>query len=378
MHRSIAALCALLCLAAGPCLAGSAVPHPPDVDATAYILVDYRTGQVLAAKNATEELPMASLTKLMTTYLVFEKLASGKLELGDPVTISEHAWRQGGSRTFVQVGTQVPVRALILGMIVQSGNDATVALAERIAGTEAAFVRMMNATAQRLGLTHTHYVDATGLPQPGLYTTARDLSLLAAALIRDFPQYYHWFAVKQFEYNHILQQNRNGLLNTDPGVDGLKAGHTDAAGYCLVASQHRHGMRLISVVLGGQTFMDRESSSASLLNYGFTFYDTRLVAKARAPLATATVWKAQNPSVPAGIDRDLYVTIPRADDGALRTSVQIAPRLMGPLTPQSTIGRLIVSDHGRTIATAPLHPLVADGAGTWWRDLIDAVRLWLS
>jgi len=378
MHRPIAALCALLALAAGPCLAASAVPSPPDIDATAYILVDYRTGKVLAAKNATEELPMASLTKLMTTYIVFGKLASGKLGLGDPVKISERAWRQGGSRTFVQVGTQVPVRALILGMIVQSGNDATVALAERIAGTEAAFARMMNATARRLGMTQTHYVDATGLPRRGLYTTARDLSLLATALIRDFPQYYHWFSVRQFEYQHILQRNRNGLLETDPGVDGLKAGHTDAAGYCLVASQRRHGMRLISVVLGGQNFMDRESSSAALLNYGFSVYDTRLVARARAPLATATVWKAQNPSVPVGIDRDLYVTIPRADDAALETSVRIAPRLMGPLTPQSTIGRLIVTDHGKTIATAPLHPLVADGAGTWWRNLVDTVRLWIS
>ncbi|MDE2295034.1 MAG: D-alanyl-D-alanine carboxypeptidase [Gammaproteobacteria bacterium] len=378
MYRSIVALCALLGLAAGPCFADIPIPSPPNIDATAYILVDYHTGKVLAAKNAMDELPMASLTKLMTTYIVFEELASGKLKLDEPVTISEHAWRQGGSRTFVQVGTQVPVRSLILGMVVQSGNDATVALAERIAGTEDAFVQMMNATAQRLGLTHTHYVDATGLPQPGHYTTARDLSLLTAALIRDFPQYYHYFSVKQFEYNHIMQQNRNGLLNTDPGVDGLKTGHTDAAGYCLVASQHRHGMRLISVVLGGQTFTGRESSSAALLNYGFSFYDTKLVAKARAPLANATVWKAQNPAVPVGIDHDLYVTIPRDDDNALRTSVQIAPRLMGPLTPQSTIGQLVVTDRGKTIATAPLHPLVADGAGTWWRDLVDTVRLWLS
>ena len=378
MHRSIVALCASLCIAAGPGLATGAVPGPPHIDATAYILVDYQTGRVLAAKNAMEELPMASLAQLMTTYVVFGNLASGKLGLGEPVTISEHAWRQGGSRTFVQVGTRVPVRELILGMIVESGNDATVALAERVAGTEDAFVRTMNATARRLGLTRTHYADATGLPRRGLHTTARDLSLLATALIRDFPRYYHWFSVKQFEYNHILQHNRNGLLDTDPGVDGLKAGHTDAAGYCLVASQHRHGMRLISVVLGGQNFMDRNSASAVLLNYGFTFYETKLVARAHAPLATATVWKAHDPAIPVGIDRDLYVTIPRADGGALRTAVRIAPQLMGPLTPQSTIGQLLVTDHGKVIATAPLHPLVADGAGTWWRDLVDTVRLWIS
>ncbi len=378
MYRSLAALLALFCVAAAPCFADMPIPSPPNIDATAYILVDFQTGKVLAAKNAMQELPMASLTKLMTTYIVFQELASGKLKLDEPVTISEHAWRQGGSRTFVQVGTQVPVRSLVLGMIVQSGNDATVALAERIAGTEDAFVQMMNATAQRLGLTHTHYIDSTGLPAPGHYTTARDLSLLTAALIRDFPQYYHWFSVKAFKYNGILQQNRNGLLNTDPGVDGLKTGHTDAAGYCLVASQHRRGMRLISVVLGGQTFTGRESSSAALLNYGFTFYDTKLVARARTALAAATVWKAQAPSVTVGIDHDLYVTVPRDDSGAVQTSLQIEPRLMAPLSPQSTIGRLIVTDRGQTIATAPLHPLAADGAGGWWRNLVDTVRVWVS
>ncbi len=378
MYRSLAAWLALLCVAAAPCLADMPIPSPPNIDATAYILVDFQTGKVLAAKNAMQELPMASLTKLMTTYIVFQELASGKLKLDEPVTISEHAWRQGGSRTFVQVGTQVPVRSLILGMIVQSGNDATVALAERVAGTEDAFVQMMNATARRLGLTHTHYVDSTGLPAPDHYTTARDLSLLTAALIRDFPQYYRWFSLKEFKYNGIMQQNRNGLLNTDPGVDGLKTGHTDAAGYCLVASQHRHGMRLISVVLGGQTFTGRESSSAALLNYGFTFYDTKLVARAGAALATATGWKAQAPSVGGGLARALYVTVPRDDSAAVQTSLRIEPRLMAPLAPQSTIGQLIVTDHGKTIATAPLHPLVADGAGGWWRNLVDTVRLWLS
>ena len=378
MFRPLLSCLLLLGLAAAPCLADIPIPNPPDIDATAYILVDFHTGKVLAAKNAVEKVPMASLTKLMTAYIVFEELADGKLKLDEPVTISEHAWRQGGSRTFVQVGTKVPVKSLILGMIVQSGNDATVALAERIAGTEGTFVQMMNETAKKLGLVDTHYVDSTGLPDPAHYTTARDLSLLATALIRDFPQYYKWFAVKEFEYNGIKQQNRNGLLNTDPGVDGLKTGHTEAAGYCLVGSAVRNGMRLVSVVLGGQTFTGRETSTAALLNYGFTFYDTKLVARAHTQLATAPVWKAANPAIGLGISNDLWVTLPRDDSAGLKTSVQIQPRLMAPLTLDAVVGRLLVTAGGRTLATVPLHPLQADAAGGWWRSMVDTTRLWFN
>ncbi|MDE1923323.1 MAG: D-alanyl-D-alanine carboxypeptidase [Gammaproteobacteria bacterium] len=378
MLRPFLSCVLLLGLAAAPCLADIPIPNPPDIDATAYVLVDFHTGKILAAKNAVEKVPMASLTKLMTAYIVFEELADGKLKLDEPVTISEHAWRQGGSRTFVQVGTKVPVRSLILGMVVQSGNDATVALAERIAGTEGTFVQMMNETARKLGMLDTHYVDSTGLPDPQHYTTARDLSLLATALIRDFPQYYHWFSVKEFEYNGIKQQNRNGLLNTDPGVDGLKTGHTEAAGYCLVASALRNGMRLVSVVLGGQTFTGRETSSAALLNYGFTFFDTKLVARARAPLASVPVWKAAAPTVGVGISNDLYVTVPRDDSARLKTSVRLQPRLIAPLTTAAVVGSLDVTDGARTVASVPLHPLQADPAGGWWRSMVDTTRLWFN
>lgn len=378
MLRSLLSCVVLFGLAAGPCFADMPIPKPPNIDATAYILVDYTTGKVLAAQNAVQELPMASLTKLMTAYIVFENLAAGKLQLDEPVTIGEHAWRQGGSRTFVQLGSHVPVKSLLLGMLVQSGNDATVALAERVAGTEDAFVRLMNVTAKRLGLAHTHYMNSTGLPVPGHFTTARDQSLLAIALIRDFPQYYHWFSVKQFEYNRVMQRNRNGLLDDDPGVDGLKTGHSDAAGYCMVASATRNGMRLVSVVLGGQTFSGRETSSAALLHYGFTFYDTKLVARADTPLATATVWKAQSPSVGVGIARDLYLTVPRDGTASLKTSVALEPRLLAPLSPRSTVGRLVVTDQGKVVATVPLHPLAADAAGGWWRDLVDTVKLWFA
>ncbi len=320
----------------------------------------------------------ASLTKLMTAYIVFEELAAGKLKLDEPVTVSKHAWQTGGSRMFIQVGTQVPVKSLILGMIVQSGNDATVALAERVAGTEDTFVQMMNATAKKLGMVDTHYVDATGLPDPDHYTTARDLSLLATAIIRDFPQYYPWFAIREFEYNNIKQQNRNGLLDTDKTVDGLKTGHTEAAGYCLVASALRDGMRLVSVVLGGEKYKGRESASAALLNYGFTFYDTKLIAKAHAKLAMTTVWKAAESPIGVGISRDLYVTVPRDGSAALTTSIQLQPKLIAPLSTGSDIGQLRVYAGANAVATVPLHPLSNDAVGGWWRNMIDTIRLWFA
>ena len=272
-----------------------AIPTPPQVDARAYIVVDYRTGKILAAKDAVARMEPASLTKLMTAYIVFQELAAGKLKLDEQVTVSEHAWRSEGSRTFIELGKPVSVQDLILGMIVQSGNDATIALAERIAGTEETFAQMMNANAKRLGMVGTHFENSSGLPSPQHYTTARDLSLLATAIIRDYPQYYKWFSVREFEHNGIKQQNRNGLLEKDPTVDGLKTGHTDSAGFCLVTSSLRDGMRLVSVVMGSTSMKGRENASAALLNYGFTFYDTKLVVKGGAVLATTHVWKAAKP-----------------------------------------------------------------------------------
>ena len=228
-------------------------PSAPDVDARAYILVDYTSGQALAQRNADARMEPASLTKLMTCYVVFHALKAGTLKLDDQVTISEHAWRAEGSRTFVQVGSKVPAEVLIKGMIVQSGNDATIALAERVGGTEGAFVQMMNDYARRLGMRSTHFDDSSGLPSPTHYTTAHDMALLASALVRDFPEYYPWFSIREFVWNNIKQENRNGLLERDPSVDGMKTGHTDTAGYCLVTSAKRQDMRLISVVLGSNS-----------------------------------------------------------------------------------------------------------------------------
>jgi serine-type D-Ala-D-Ala carboxypeptidase (penicillin-binding protein 5/6) len=280
MLRILIAFLMIAATAAAPGRAAPTIPTAPQVDARAYILVDFHTDKILASKDAVARLEPASLTKLMTAYLVFEQLSTGKLKLDEPVTVSEKAWRSEGSRSFIELGKPVPVQALILGMIVQSGNDATIALAERIGGTEETFVQLMNSEAQRLGMAGTHFENSSGLPSAQHYTTARDMSLLAAALIRDFPQYYHWFSQHEFEYNGIKQQNRNGLLSSDPSVDGLKTGHTDSAGFCLVTSAQRSGMRLVSVVLGSTSMKAREGASAALLNYGFTFYETTLVAKA--------------------------------------------------------------------------------------------------
>jgi serine-type D-Ala-D-Ala carboxypeptidase (penicillin-binding protein 5/6) len=381
MLRSITACLAFAAFAAATCAAASPPPTPmptaPEVDARAYILVDYRTGKILASKEAVARMEPASLTKLMTAYVVFGELAAGKLKLEEPITVSEHAWRSEGSRTFIELGKPVSVQDLILGMIVQSGNDATIALAERIGGTEDTFVQLMNANAARLGMVGTHFENSSGLPSAQHFSTARDMSLLAIALIRDYPQYYKYYSVREFEHNGIKQQNRNGLLEKDPTVDGLKTGHTDAAGFCLVTSALRDGMRLVSVVLGSSSMKNRENASAALLNYGYTFYETRLALKGGAVLASSRVWKAQRSPVDLGIKDDLYVTLPRGESD-LKTSAEVLPRLIAPLAPDANVGSVRVFTGSETLATVPLHPLSAVAAGGWWRRLIDTIRLWFA
>ncbi|HEX3915017.1 MAG TPA: D-alanyl-D-alanine carboxypeptidase family protein [Steroidobacteraceae bacterium] len=380
---SFAAVCAADCWAAAPPAAPAAaaapaaisIPGPPQVDARAYILADYRTGKILAASEATKREEPASLTKLMTAYIVFHELSIGKLKLNDMVTVSEHAWRSEGSRSFVELGKPVSVDDLILGMIVQSGNDATIALAERVAGTEETFAQLMNSTAKSLDMVGSHFENSTGLPAPQHYTTARDMSLLAIAMIRDFPQYYKYYSVREFEHNGIRQQNRNGLLEKDPSVDGLKTGHTDSAGFCLVTSAHREGMRLVSVVLGSSSMKGRENASAALLSYGFTFYDTKLIVKGGTSLTSTHVWKAAQPSADLGIKDDLYLTLARGQADP-KTALDVQPRLIAPLGPDARAGTLRVFNGGQILATLPLHPLKAVAAGGWWRRLIDTIRLW--
>jgi D-alanyl-D-alanine carboxypeptidase (penicillin-binding protein 5/6) len=363
--------------AAAPASAALTIPTPPQVDARAYIVVDYRTDKTLAAKDAVARMEPASLTKLMTAYIVFHELAVGKLKLDESVTVSEHAWRSEGSRSFIELGKPVSVQDLILGMIVQSGNDATIALAERIAGTEETFAQLMNANAQHLGMVGTHFDNSSGLPSPQHYTTARDMSLLAIAMIRDYPQYYKYYSVREFEHNGIKQQNRNGLLEKDPTVDGLKTGHTDSAGYCLVTSSLRNGMRLVSVVLGSDSMKARENASAALLNYGFTFYDTRLVIKGGTTLATTRVWKAEHSPVDVGIKDDLYITLPRGQTD-VKTVIDVQPKLIAPLAADASVGSVRVFAASETLATVTLHPLQPVAAGGWWRRLIDTIRLWFA
>jgi D-alanyl-D-alanine carboxypeptidase (penicillin-binding protein 5/6) len=363
--------------AAAP-LAAPAIPNAPDTDARAYILVDYNSGQVLAERNADTHLEPASLTKLMTCYIVFHALQSGTLKLTDPVTISEHAWRAEGSRTFVQVGSQIPAEVLIKGMIVQSGNDATIAIAEHVGGTEPAFVQLMNEYAKRLGMTNTHFDDSSGLPSPTHYTTARDLSRLATALVHDYPQYYAWFSIREFIWNNIKQENRNGLLERDSTVDGMKTGHTDSAGYCLVTSAKRQDMRLIAVVLGSGSIKGREDASAALINYGYTFYESVNVRKGGTAVLKPRVFKAVEEYYPVGPAFDINIVVPRGQGGSIETNASVRRPLIAPLSTHTTVGELQVIVAGKPVTSVPLYPLADVPPGGFWSRLSDTVALWFA
>jgi serine-type D-Ala-D-Ala carboxypeptidase (penicillin-binding protein 5/6) len=379
MSRSSAALFAVSALAlAAAARAAAPTPPPPELDAGAYILVDHQSGDVIAQKNADQRMAPASLTKLMTAYIAFAALRDRRLKLDDPVTVSTAAWRTGGSRSFIKVGSQVPVIDLLKGMIVQSGNDATVALAQRVGGTRAGFVQLMNEYARRLGMKSTHYADVDGLPDPQHYTTARDLATLTNALLRDFPEYYYIFGLKDFTWNHIKQPNRNGLLWTDPTVDGLKTGHTEGAGYCLIASANRHGMRLVSVVLDAPKWHAREADSEALLNYGYNFFETEKVATARAPVLKPRVYKSAAGYAAVGAPGDLYVTLPRGQAARVATNAALTnTRLIAPLPAGSVVGELTVTDgSGRVLGREPLVTLAAVPAGSLLTRAMDSVRLW--
>jgi D-alanyl-D-alanine carboxypeptidase (penicillin-binding protein 5/6) len=366
--------------AAAPGGAASAapIPPPPNVDARSYILVDYQSGRVLAQSHLDDRAEPASLTKLMTAYVVFRALEENRLKLTDMVTISEHAWRAEGSRTFVQVGTQIPADILIKGMIVQSGNDATIALAERVGGTEAAFAQMMNEYAHRLGMTNSNFENSDGLPSANHYSTAHDIATLAAALIREFPQYYSLFSLKQFMWNNIRQDNRNGLLSKDPTVDGLKTGHTDSAGFCLATSANRNGMRLISVVMGAPSIKAREDASAALLNYGYTFFETVRVKAAKETILKPRVYKSATEFADLGVPFAVYATVGRGQAAALKTATHLnAEPLIAPLAAGKPVGEFTVADAtGAVIARAPLVPLTEVPLGGLWTRMSDSIALW--
>jgi len=357
--------------------AGSgSVPAAPTLDARSWVVLDAATGTVLAESNGTQREEPASLTKLMTAYLVFQAMQQGKLKPDEAVTISEHAWRAEGSRSFVQVGTQVPAQILVKGMIVQSGNDAAIALAERVGGTEPGFVQMMNDTAQRLGMTGTHYVDASGLPSPEHYTTARDLATLSRALQRDFPGDYPMFALREFTWNNIRQENRNGLLGRDPSVDGLKTGHTDSAGYCLVSSAKRNNLRLIGVVLGSSSIKGREEGSAALLEYGFAGYETVTVRQHGTTVLQPRVYKGSEASIALVTAGDVQLTVPRGQGTTIGTRAGAHLPLVAPLAPAIAVGELEVSTGGKAVARVPLYPAHAVALGGLWRRCVDTIALW--
>jgi serine-type D-Ala-D-Ala carboxypeptidase (penicillin-binding protein 5/6) len=357
--------------------AAAPIPNPPDVTARAYILTDYQSGRVLAQEHPDDHMEPASLTKLMTSYVVFTALKENRLKLTDQVTISEHAWRAEGSRTFVQVGTQIPVDILIKGMIIQSGNDATIALAEKVGGTEPAFAEMMNEYAKRLGMKGTHFENSDGLPSPNHYTTAHDMDILAKALIRDFPEYYPLFSMHEFLWNNIKQQNRNGLLERDPTVDGLKTGHTDSAGFCLVTSAKRDNMRLISVVMGSPSVKAREDASAALLNYGYTFFETTKLKSAREAVLKPRIFKADTDYAAIGVPNDVIVTVGRGQAASLTTTAKLNKEpLIAPLAAGQTVGQLTVTDaSGQVVAQSPLVPLTAVPEGGFWSRTTDSIRL---
>ena len=365
--------------AAAPQATAPAAPlaSPPVVPARTWVLIDFASGQSLAESNADQRIEPASLTKLMTAYAVFSALRDGRLKMSESVLISEHAWRAEGSRTFVQVGTRVPVDVLIKGMIVQSGNDATIALAERVGGSEGAFVQMMNGYAQRLGMRGTHFEDSSGLPSPNHYSTARDLATLSRAIIRDFPEYYGIYSLREFTWNKIRQENRNGLLERDPSVDGLKTGHTDTAGYCLISSALRSGMRLVSVVLGSASVQARETGSAALLNYGFTFYETVTVKKAGEMVLRPRVYKGSEQYVDVAPATAVQVTVPRGQAATVTVRAEVRHPLVAPLAANVAVGQLQVGVAGRAVAIVPLYPLAAVAEGGLWRRLIDTIILWL-
>ena len=361
-----------------PLLAAADAPSPPQVAARAWLLVDYASGQTLASHNASERIEPASLTKLMTAYLTFDALRKKAISPEQSVTVSKRAWKSGGSRMFIEPRKPVTVDELLRGMIVQSGNDATVALAELVGGSEDAFATLMNGEAQRLGLKDTQFTNASGWPDPKHYSTARDLAVLAAALIRDFPEYYTLYATREYRYGNITQQNRNRLLWLDPHVDGVKTGYTETAGYCLIASAKRDSRRLVSVVLGTNSDGARAQESQKLLNYGFQFFESVRLYEKGQELGALRVWKGTHDSLKAGLDRDLDLVLPRGETQKLKADFVSVQPLVAPVSAGQKVGVVRIVLDGKQLAEYPVVALesvpVAGLVGRTW----DSMRLWFK
>ncbi len=356
----------------------AAMPTPaaPQLGARSYILMDYDSNRVLVEQDADTRSDIASMTKLMTAYVVFKELESGNASLEDIVPVSEAAWRTIGSRMVIEPGMEVTLEQLLLGVIIQSGNDACVALAEYLAGTEAAFAEVMNFYADELGMENTSFTNATGLPHENHYSTARDVAILSQAIIREFPDYYGWFSQKEFTFNEIRQHNRNNLLWRDPAVDGLKTGHTEAAGYCLAASAKDQGMRLISVVMGSASEQSRASESQSLLSYGFRFFETVQLYRAGDRLAEAPVWKGEAEQIELGIADALFITIPRGRYDDLEANVHLQDTITAPVTEGQELGRVSIELDGAIVADLGLVALAEVPEAGFFGRTWDSMVLW--
>jgi D-alanyl-D-alanine carboxypeptidase (penicillin-binding protein 5/6) len=357
-------------------LAYQEIPSPPKSKTSSYILIDFNSGAILGEYEPHKVLEPASLTKIMTMYVIDKEIAAGRLHLNDMVKVSKKAWQMQGSRMFIEVNSEVQVEDLIKGIIVQSGNDASVALAEHVAGTEEAFVELMNNTAKDLGMKNTHFTNATGMPNKNHYTTAFDLALLSRAIIKDFPESYELYSVKEFSFNNIKQINRNRLLwNNNFETDGIKTGYTESAGYCLAASAQSDNTRLIAIVMGADSTRQRANEAAALLRYGFRFYDTIKIYAKDESIGSKKIWLGRKPQINVGLDKDLYITIPKGSYRFLSAKVDTKKHLTAPLEKYDTIGEITINLKNEVVAQKPLLTLTPVSKGNFWQRFKDRIKL---
>jgi len=348
------------------------IPEAPAIAAKSFVLMDHNSGAILASNNENEMRPPASLTKLMTSYVIFKRLKEEFITLDEEVKISEKAWRTGGSRSFIEVGKMIKLEDLLKGMIIQSGNDASVALAEHVAGSEGTFVLFMNDYAQQIGMKNSNFENASGLPHDNQYSTAKDMALLSSAMIREFPDYYKWYSQKEFTYNNITQPNRNKLLSRDSSVDGLKTGWTIKAGYCLVTSANRVGMRLISVVLGSESPNIRTAETEKLLDYGFRFFETQSVDDISHQVP---IYKSKQANIKVGVSDSSYLTLPRNQFKYTTQTISLSGDLIAPINKGDQVGTLLISFSNEDIAILPLIALEDSTEGGFFTQMIDTVKL---
>ncbi|AWY01307.1 serine-type D-Ala-D-Ala carboxypeptidase [Marinomonas primoryensis] len=376
MKKLLVTLSLVFCFVSGSVFsAPSLIPTPPQLSASSYILMDAYTGDILVEHNADEALPPASLTKLMTAYIIEYELARGNLSLEDKVNISEKAWRMEGSRMFIREGTQVQLEDLMRGIIIQSGNDASVAAAEHIAGSESAFADLMNQHAQLLGMENTHFVNATGFPAEDHYSSAHDIAKLSRATILQFPENFSMYSEKDFTYNNIRQPNRNKLLWRDKTVDGLKTGHTDAAGFCLAATAVRNGTRLITVVMGTNSDAARAVESQKLLDYGFRYYETRKLYSRGQVVNNARVWGGSQSSVKVGFADDVLVTMPRQQGASIPATLDMQQEITAPIAVGDVLGKIVVGLEGNVLLERSVVALEAVEEGGFFKRMFDSIKL---